>query len=243
MKVQGTVALVTGAGRGLGRAIAEGLAAHGAGVAAHYHESAEGARGVVVAAGGEGRAVAIGADLRSPQAIRHLLDAVEQHFGRVDIVVNSAAVLIRTPVHSLDPATWDEIHAMNLRAPALLASWAGERMKSRGGGVIINIGDLAGIEPWPAYLAHAAAKAGLHHVTRCLALALAPEVRVNAVAPGLVDPPPGWSEERIERFRRRIPQGRLPGTEDVVAMVLSLIENDAVTGQVLVVDGGQTLSF
>ena len=243
VNVNGAVALVTGAGSGLGRAIAEALARRGARIAVHYHDSIEGARSVVEDAGGSPRALAIRADLRSPPDIMALLDQTVERFGRVDLLVNNAAVLVRTPVEELDAPAWDAIHALNLRAPALLASWAGERMRRSGGGVIVNIGDLAGIEPWPAYLAHATAKAGLHHLTRCLALALAPAVRVNAVAPGLVDPPPGWSEERIQRFRRRVPGGRLPSPAEVVHTVLALIENDAVTGQVLVVDGGQTLSF
>lgn len=242
MNVQGTVALVTGAGTGLGRAIAESLIHRGAAVIAHYHTSEEGARALADRAGG-GAVALVRADLASPSGVEALLAAAMNRFGRVDIVVNSASILVRTPVETLDAQTWDAILAVNLRAPALLASWAGPRMAAAGGGVIVNIGDLAGIEPWPAYLAHATSKAGLHHFTRCLALALAPSVRVNAVAPGLVDPPAGWSDQRIERFRQRIPLNRLPRVEEVVAAVMTLIENDAITGQVLVVDGGQSLSF
>lgn len=243
MDMREAAALVTGAGSRLGHALAEALVARGARVAAHYHGSADGARSVVDKAGGDARAIAIRADLRVPGEIRVLLDSAVRHFGRVDIVVNNAAVLIRTPADDLRSETWDDVLALNLRAPALLSAWAGSQMRATGGGAIVNIGDLAGLEPWPAYLAHAAAKAGLHHLTRCLALALAPEVRVNAVAPGLVAPPPGWSPERIERFRRRIPRGRLPTVDEVVNGVFSLLENDALTGQILVIDGGQSLSL
>jgi len=234
---------VTGAGAGLGRAIAEAFLDRGASLVAHYRTSLEGVRSLGEHPAREGAVLSVGADLSSPPEIRRVLDAAIHRFGRIDVVVNNASTLVRTPAEDLDAAAWDAVHALNLRAPALLAAWTGTRMRSWGGGVIVNVGDLAGIEPWPAYLAHASAKAGLHHFTRCLALALAPEVRVNAVAPGLVDPPPGWTSQRVERFRHRIPRGRLPRTEEVVEAVLLLVENEALTGQILVVDGGQSLSF
>ncbi len=240
MTIAGTVALVTGAGTGLGQAIAQALLARGAALAAHVCKSEEGARRLADSAS-PGQVAIFRADLRDPSALDSLVEDAWRRFGAIDILVNNASVLVRTPVEALTAATWDEVLALNLRAPALLACSVGMRMRDRGRGVVVNIGDLAGIHPWPAYLAHASAKAGLHHLTRCLARALAPRVRVNAVAPGLVEPPPSWSPERIERFRRRIPLG-MPTPEQVGTAVLSLIENDAITGQIFVVDGGQSLS-
>lgn len=237
----GSVALVTGAGTGLGRVVAEVFLARGASVVAHYHTSQEGV--VQLACKAPDKVRPVRADLARVEEIRSLVEAAHSWAGRVDILVNSAATLVRTPVDSLDPQEWDAVMAVNLRAPALLASWVGTAMRERGSGVIVNVGDVAGMEPWPAYLAHATSKAALHHFTRCLALALAPSVRVNAVAPGLVSPPPGWTQERVERFRRRISLGRLPSAQEVAGAVVWLVENDAVTGQVVVVDGGQSLSF
>jgi 3-oxoacyl-[acyl-carrier protein] reductase len=244
MDIQGAGVLVTGGGSGLGRAIAEAILSRGARVAIHYFSSEHHAHDLENGALARGcKATTHQADLSSPGAIRALVRAVEQTSGPIDILINNAAILRRTPFGHLTARLWDETMNLNLRAVALLSAHVAPGMLQRRRGKIINIGDLAGIEPWPAYIAHAAAKAGVHHVTRCLALALAPSIQVNAVVPGLVDPPPGWSEQRIERYRKRILGGAMTTSEEIAAAVLSLVSNDAVTGQILVVDRGQHLSF
>lgn len=243
MNIRGACALVTGGGSGLGRMIAETILSQGARVAIHYFSSESQALELATEAQAHGfQADAYQADLRSPEEIRALVQAVEQTSEAVDILINNAAILRRTPFDRLTAPLWDETVNLNLRAVALLSTLVVPGMMKRGEGKIINIGDLAGIEPWPAYIAHATAKAGVHHLTKCMALALAPTVQVNAVVPGFVDPPSGWSEQRVERYRKRIPGGVPATPEEIAAAVLSFISNDAVTGQIVAVDRGQHLS-
>ena len=235
------VALVTGAGRRLGRAIAIGLGARGLRVAAHYHESALGARETVATierAGGEARAVS--GDLADAAAPARLVDEVAGHFGRLDVLVNSAGIMLRTPLGSVTAEAWERIFALNLRAP-FFAAQAAARHMAGAGGLIINIADLAAFETWPAYVPHGISKAGVVQMTRALARALAPAVRVNAIAPGAVLLPEGWGEEAAEHLRRTTPLGRLGAPSDVVAAVMYLLDAPYVTGETLTVDGGRRL--
>ena len=239
MELAGRVALVTGAGRRVGRALAEALGREGMRVAVHYHGSDEGAAQTVATiyeAGGEAHAVQ--ADLRDPEACSALVDDVVRRLGGLGVLVNSAAVMLRTPLPDVSPGVWDEIMAINLRAPFLCAQAAARHMES-GGGVIINIADLAGMEVWPAYIPHGVSKAGLIHLTQSLARALAPRIRVNAIAPGTVLLPDGWSEEDSERLRRTTPLREHGSPDDVVRAMLYLLSADYVTGETLVVDGGR----
>jgi pteridine reductase len=238
VELRGRVALVTGAGRRVGRAIAVGLAERGMRVAVHYNASAadadETAR-LVADAGGEARLFA--ADLRRAEAPAALAGDVASAFGALDVLVNSAAVMWRTPFGSVTPEQWDAIFALNLRAPFLLAQAAAEHMAT--GAAIVNIADLAALETWPGYVPHGISKAGIVQMTRALARVLAPKVRVNAVAPGAVLLPEDWTERDAERLARTTPLGRLGAPEDVVAAVLYLLAADYVTGDLLVVDGGR----
>ncbi len=244
MNIKGSCALVTGGGSGLGLEIVKTLLDGGVNVAIQYFTSEQNAQRVVKKAHPRGlKAACFKADLRSSVEIKDLLSGVEESLGPVQILINNASVLQRTPFDQLDERNWDDVFALNLKAVAFLSSWSARIMVAQGKGKIINIGDLAGIEPWPAYLAHASSKAAVHHLTRCMALALAPTVQVNAIAPGLIDPPPGWSEQKIERFRKRIRGGYPATAEDIAKTVLHLIENDALTGQIIAVDKGQSLSF
>lgn len=238
MNPRGRVALVTGSGRRLGRAIALGLAGAGARVAVHYHGSRDGADETVAAIarrGGEARAFQ--ADLRAADAPAALVDDVASAFGALDVLVNSAAVMERTPIGTVTPAAWDAMMALNLRAPFFAAQAAAAHMAH--GGCIVNIADLAAFETWPAYVPHAVSKAGVVHMTRALARALAPAVRVNAVAPGAVLLPDDWDEAAADRMRRTTPLGRLGDPGDVVDAVLFLVRSDYVTGDTIVVDGGR----
>lgn len=239
MQLAGRVALVTGAGRRVGRALAEALGGERMRVAVHYHASKSGAEetvGAISALGGEAHAFA--ADLRDAAACAALVEDVVQSFGTLDVLVNSAAIMVRTPVGEVTPGAWDDIMDLNLRAPFFCAQAAAAHMESRGG-VIINIADLAGLEVWPAYIPHGISKAGVVHLTRSLARALAPGIRVNGIAPGTVLLPDDWTEDDAERLRRTTPLARHGSPDDVVGAMLYLLSADYVTGETIVVDGGR----
>jgi pteridine reductase len=237
-------ALVTGAGRRVGRAIALALGARGMRVGVHYHASAEGAHetaDAIARSGGE--AVLLQSDLRTPDAPDRLVADAVRALGGIDILVNSAAVMERAPIDQVTPDAWDATMALNVRAPffcARAAAGAMTRPEARGG-VIVNIADLAGLESWPAYIPHGISKAGVIHMTRALARALAPAVRVNAVAPGAVLLPDTWSEADASRIVATTPLRRLGAPADVARAVLYLVDADYVTGEVLLVDGGRSV--
>lgn len=237
----GRSALVTGAGRRVGRAIAEGLGARGMQVVVHHHASDEGAAEVAAAielAGGS--AHVIRADLLDPAAPARLVrDAAAACDGALDLVVNSAAIMVRTPVGQVTAEQWDRVMALNLRAPFFIAQEAATVL--RPGGAIVNIADLAAFETWPAYVPHGISKAGIVQMTRALAHALAPAVRVNAVAPGAVLLPDQWDEEAAGRLVRTTPLCRLGEPQDVVEAVIFLATAPYITGQTLVVDGGRQI--
>ncbi|HJU66146.1 MAG TPA: SDR family oxidoreductase [Gemmatimonadaceae bacterium] len=239
MELSGRVALVTGAGRRVGRAIALALGSGGARIAVHYHASRDGAEETVRMLGDAGAdAWAVSADLRDTTAASELIDAVAAHYGTLHVLVNSAAIMVRTPLDDVSPAQWDEMFAINLRAPFFCAR-AAARVMREGGGAIVNIADLAGLESWPAYIPHGISKAGVIHMTRALARTLAPTIRVNAIAPGAVLLPDGWSAADAERLASTTPLRRIGSPEDVAAAVLYLLGADYVTGEVLIVDGGR----
>jgi len=236
----GRVVLVTGAGRRVGAAIAADLGAHGWTVAVHHHASAEGATDVVrgiTSAGGV--AAAFAADLADAAACAALPSTVVARFGRLDAVVHAAASLQRTPLGATSAATIDAILALNLRAPFLLAQASASRLAE--GGALVYIGDHLAEEATPGFAMHGAAKAGVHSLVRQLAGALAPRVRVNAVAPGVVllpdDAPPGLEA----RLAAESALGRIGTPSDVAGAVRFLLDAPFVTGQVLRVDGGRGL--
>ncbi|MBA3672985.1 MAG: SDR family oxidoreductase [Gemmatimonadaceae bacterium] len=233
------VALVTGAGRRVGRAIAIALGARGMHVVVHHHEASVGAAETVraiVHQGGE--ATPARADLLDSSACETLVDRVLAAHGRLDLLVNSAAMMVRTPVGETGVAEWDAMFALNVRAPYFLSQRAAPALRAVQGS-IVNIADLAAFESWPAYVPHAMTKAAVVQMTRGLAHALAPQVRVNAVAPGVVMLPDGWGEADAERLRRTTPLQRLGTPEDVARAVLYLAEAAYVTGETLIVDGGR----
>jgi pteridine reductase len=211
-------------------------------LAVHYHASSAGADETARAiAGSGGSARTYQADLRRVDECESLVDAVVREQGALDVLVNSAAVMVRTPLGGGGAAEWDDMFALNLRAPFFCAQAAAARMSERGG-AIVNIADLAGLEVWPAYIPHGISKAGVIQMTRALARALAPAIRVNAVAPGAVLLPDDWSGEDAERLARTTPLRRIGSPEDVAQAVLYLASPAAswVTGQTLYVDGGWT---
>lgn len=246
MKLSGKVALVTGGGRRVGRAIAAALAREGARTAIHYHESRAGAeelRAEIRALGGD--AEVFQANLLDVAACDHLVDAVVQRFGALDVLVNSAAVMLRTPFGEVTPAEWDSMFALNLRAPFFLSQsaaramgWDGPEQQQRDG-VIINIADLAAYESWIGYVPHGISKAGIVRMTKSLAKVLGPRIRVNAVAPGAVLLPEGFSEAEAGHLAETAPLRRLGDPRDVSDAVLFLLHAEFVTGETLIVDGGR----
>lgn len=238
MELRGRVALVTGAGVRVGRAIALALAEQGMRVAVHYNASmAEASETVRLATERGSDARAFAADLTNAAAPAGLVRDVADAFGAIDVLVNSAAVMMRTPVDIVTPGQWDAMMALNLRAPFFLAQAAAKQMQA--GGAIINIADLAAFESWPEYIPHGISKAAVVHMTRGLARVLAPRVRVNAVAPGAVLLPETWNEAAAERLARTTPLRRLGSPDDVVQAVLYLLRAEYVTGETIVVDGGR----
>lgn len=239
MELQGRAALVTGAGRRLGRAIAVALGARGMHVAVHYNATAVGARETaaeIERVGGQ--AECIQGDLTAPDAPAAVVDAAVRALGRLDVLVNSAAVMQRTPVGTVTPRAWDAMFALNLRAPFFAAQAAAPHL-GRHKGAIVNLADLAAFETWPSYVPHGVSKAGVVQMTRALARALAPDVRVNAVAPGTVLLPDAWPEEAADRLAASTPLGRLGSPDDVTRAILFLLDSDYVTGETIIVDGGR----
>ena len=242
MRLEGTAALVTGAGRRIGQAIAIGLARAGCDVAVHYHGSAQGAEETARAIRSAGRrAELLRADLSDAAAARGLADQAARLFKRLDIVINSAAIMVREPVEDVTPESWDATLDLNLRAMFFVSQGAIPHLR-RAKGKIVNLADVAGLEPWPAYIPHCVSKAGVVMLTKALAAALAPDIAVNAVAPGPVLLPEEWDAATRERIRATTPLGRIGAPADVVAAVRFLLaDTDFVTGTVLVVDGGSLI--
>ncbi|HTK46433.1 MAG TPA: SDR family oxidoreductase [Gemmatimonadaceae bacterium] len=237
--LRGRVALVTGAGRRVGRAIALALGRRGMRVVVHYNASRAGADETARAIAADGGDAAVeSADLVRPGAPEALVDRVIARQGALDVLVNSAAVMLRTPVGEVRLEEWDAMFALNVRAPFFLTQHAAPALR-RARGTVVNIADLAAFESWPAYVPHGMTKAAVVQMTRALAKALSPEVRVNAVAPGVVLLPEGWTEADAERLRSTTPLARLGSPEDVAQAVIFLLEADYVTGEVIRVDGGR----
>ncbi|MYB07112.1 MAG: SDR family oxidoreductase [Gemmatimonadetes bacterium] len=232
------VALVTGGGLRVGRAIALALARSGYDLLISYNSSPAGAAEVAAAARRmRRRADTVRADLSRERDVEELARTATGRYGRLDLLVNSAASFAAADLLAVTAEEWDAVMAVNLRAPFLLVRETAALLRASRGSVV-NIVDLSALRPWTSHPHHSVAKAGLLHLTRVMARRLAPEVRVNAVAPGYVLPPEHHSEAEIERTRRRIPMGRVGAPEDVAAAVRFLARADYVTGQVVVVDGG-----
>jgi pteridine reductase len=233
------VALVTGGAVRLGRAIALGLADAGYDLVVTFHSSAGPAREVenLVRAAGR-RCEIVRADLADAASPERVIAAVRTAFGRLDLLVNSAASFEASPLLEVDADAWDAVMALNVRAPHLLVRAAAELLREAHGNVV-NLTDLSAFQAWTERPHHAVSKAALAHLTRVQARALAPTVRVNAVAPGAVLPPDELSEERRRALAGVTPLQRIGTPQDVVNAVLYLASAPFVTGQILVVDGGR----
>jgi len=239
-KLKGKVALVTGAGKRLGRAVALRLAEEGMDVAVHYGTSAKDAAEVVGKIEELGqRAVALPADLRQVEEIRRLLLQVGNELGRLDLLVNSAANFLPGSVISTTEEIWDGSLETNVKAPFFVAQAAAPMLR-RSKGAIVNFADTGGLLGWPGFIGHSVAKSGVINLTKRLAKALAPDVRVNAVAPGTITmpgDPPEWEEEFVKLSALK----RTGRPVDIADAVVYLATAEFLTGHTLVLDAGRTL--
>ncbi|MBV8037285.1 SDR family oxidoreductase [Roseateles sp.] len=238
------VVLVTGSARRLGRAIALELAGHGYAIAAHYHQSAQDAEALVSEAEGLGvRARAFMADLSDEAACRALLPAVRAHFGRVDAVVNNASLFVHDSVDSFSYAGMDAHWRANTAPAIVLARALREACIAQGSqGCVVNLLDQKLWNPNPDHLSYTLSKAALESSTTLLAQALAPQVRVCGVAPGITLPSGPMSDEEFTRAHGMTPLGRSSTAQDVAQAVRFLLQAQAITGTTLLVDGGQHLA-
>jgi len=243
-ELEGKTALVTGAARRIGAAIARRLHAAGANVVLHYRgaeaeaASLEAELNVLRAAS----AVKMKADLLAPIAPRALVSGTLESFGRLDVLVNNASTFYPTAVGGIEAGHWEELMGSNLRAPLFIAQEAAPEMK-KNGGAIVNIADIHAERPLKGYLVYSMAKAGLVALTRSLAIELAPEVRVNAVAPGAIAWPEDGQFKPLERERilAGTPLARLGSPEEIARAVHFLATAPFITGQILAVDGGRSI--
>jgi pteridine reductase len=248
MDPRGKVALVTGGGARVGQALSLGLAEAGARVVVHYHRSAGPAQETVaqVAARG-GQAMAVQADLRQPEGAEQVLRAAEARWGGatpravggVDILVHAASPFTAGKLSELDLETWRGVMGVVAESFWLLMQGLAPGMAERGEGVAVAILDRGAFDPWPTFLAHGTAKSTLWALVRSLAVGLAPEVRVNAVVPGPVLPPPGYGDAQVAQRAQRTLLRRWGTPQDVVDAVLFLVRAEYVTGEALFVDGGE----
>lgn len=236
------VALVTGAAHRVGRALAVGLARNGYDIALHYHASSSRVGDAVKEITDAGaKATLFQADLTMLDAPARLVRDVIASFARLDVVINSAAVMLRMPFGEISEKQWDSVMDLNLRAPFLIAQAAAPHLPE--GGSIINIADLAAFEIWPQFVPHGVSKAGLVYLTGALARVLAPRIRVNGIAPGTVLLPERFDPVAAARFTATTPLLRDGTPEDVVQAMLYLLRADYVTGETIVVDGGRHIRY
>jgi len=242
MDLNGRCVLVTGGAHRVGKAITMALARMEASqVVFTYNSSAEAAEKTadeIRAFGCE--VLAVRCDQSEIAQIDHAIDIVKEKFGRLDVLVNSASVLFEADFFDVTPETWNQVLNINVRGPFFFMQKAAPLMKANGGGVIVNIIDESAVKPALKWVHHGASKAGLWNITRTGAIALAPDIRVNAVLPGAVLKPPDYSDEVWEGYSNSIPLRKLGSAEDVSQAVEYLVKADFVTGQMIVVDGGAT---
>lgn len=249
MDLEGRIALITGGGRRLGRGITEALAAAGCRVIIHYGRSRDQAEATAEELRARGsEAQCLSADLADVAQIESLFQSVEERFGRLDILVNSAASFRQQALTEIEAEDWDHVMAVNLRAPFLCLRQAVPLMRESARqqalpAAAVNIGDLSGVLAWPGYAHHGVSKAGLLHLTQVAARELAPQIRVNAVIPGPILPPPG-ADSDSDSWRDLsdgLPLARSGHPSEVGAAVVFLAANDFVTGESIRVDGGEQL--
>jgi NAD(P)-dependent dehydrogenase (short-subunit alcohol dehydrogenase family) len=238
----GKVALVTGAGKRIGRSVALRLASEGADVIVNYRTSRVEAEDVAAKIKEIGpRALTVQADVAKRADVAAMFATVGKEFGRLDILVNNAGIFFPAKFEELTEEQWDRILGGNLKSQYLCSQMAAPMLRKSGHGRIINFASLGGLLAWPAYTHYCVSKAGVIMLTRCLARALAPEITVNAIAPGTISFP-NDAPELADDFVKRAPLKRTGTPKDIDDAVIYLVQSSFVTGQVIVVDGGRTLT-
>ena len=239
----GTAALVTGGARRIGRTLCLALAREGATVVVHYRNSESAAAATVLeleAFGGN--AFKVKGDLGDPNVASDLVASAAAAAGRpLDILVNNASVFAPGSPGTTSVKEWDLNQAVNLRAPFILSRSFAAQIRNGSGGNIINLNDFRAVQPGGDHFAYTVSKAGLHGLTRSLAAALAPDIRVNELALGAVLAPESAPEDYVHTLREQIPTGKFPSLDEVSHAMLFLLGNNAVTGQTIFVDGGRHL--
>lgn len=235
------VALVTGGAVRVGRALSLGLAEAGYDVVVNFHTSKASAAEVAERIEALGRTPLLApGDVSASDAVTEIARRVRDRFGALDLLVNNASTFFQNPLLEVGEEEWDRAMAVNVKGPFLLARELAPELGAARGSVV-NVTDLSAFTPWKSFPHHSVSKAALLHLTRVMAKALAPDVRVNAVAPGTVLPPDDYGPKERERSRKRTLLGTLGTPDDVVRSVLFLARSPFVTGEVVVVDGGQSL--
>lgn len=242
--LKGQVALVTGAAKRVGRQIALTLARSGCDIAVHYNTSRAEALVTVEKALRLGvRAAAFKTNVAKSDQVKKTVQSVLKKFGKIDILVNNAAVFKRTPFPKVREQDWDLHLDVNLKGPFLFANEIAPHMLKRKKGKIVNLADWAGKRPYTNYLPYCVSKAGVICLTKILAKTLAPHIRVNAVAPGPVMLPPGMSAKEKKIIIKNTPLKKIGSPQDIAEAVLFLVEkSDFITGHTLMVDGGRLIS-
>jgi len=246
MDLNQKVALVTGGGTGIGRATSLALAKRGATVIVNYSRSQKEAEYTVQEidrAGG--KAVAIQADVANDREVREMANTIGQRFGTVDLLVNNASITHHIPLADLEAATeevWDELYDVNVKGMFYCARAVAPFMQKQKQGAIVNVGSVAGLTGIGSSLPYAVSKTAVHGLTKSLAQALAPVIRVNAVAPGAVQTR-WWAgrEEKMKQLSGSILLERISTPEEIAAFICAVLEQDSLTGQIITVDSGQTL--
>ena len=250
-RLRGRIGVVTGGGKGLGRALVRALAEEGADVAFSYRDSRSAAEEAAEGLRSSGRRAFVAkADARIPGQMAGFVEAAAGALGGVDFLVNNVGLFRPFSLEEISEEALDEAFDVNVKAAVMAARAAAPHLRRRGGGAIVNVASLGGLRPWKAYLPYCASKAALVMATECLALLLAPEIRVNSVSPGLVSSQ--WFSKSFgadaaaaqeEAFAKATPVKRIATPDDVAQAVLALLENDLINGQDLVIDGGKSVLY
>ena len=242
MNLKDSVVLITGAAARVGRAVALHLAGKGANISFSYYldnEPWQDTKSEIEALGV--KALATQTEIRDAGQVRNLVEATKQEFGRIDVLINSASIWLKSPFLEISEKDWDMALDINLKGPFLASQTVAPMMLAQGGGVILNITDLSAFQVWEGYTHHAASKAGLVSLTKSMAFELAPAIRVNAIAPGTVLLPPNYTPEKKKWAEDMSCLKRVGSPTDVAEMATFLIENEFTTGAVYFMDGGRSL--
>ncbi len=242
MQLEGKIALITGAGHRLGKAIALALADQGCDLMIHFKEAQADAAKTAEQAQSLGvRAAVVQADLSHTDGVHEVFRSLDSAYGGIDLLANSAAILERQDILEVDENDWQRTVGLNLKGAFFVLQEAARRMRSKGGGTIVNISDTAAHRPWIEFPLHSISKAGLEMLTKVAASALAPDIRVNAVIPGPTLKPDWLSDERWDEVAGRIPLKQSVPSQNVAEAVVFLMTNEYITGHSLRVDGGDLL--